>query len=183
MYGGNIKTNTYSKLIKINKTETPVLSSLVERCQRKEVDKEKIQESWVESCRLAVNSIAEVNPYLPEIVAGDEVSAFKAATWVNGSRGGLDCRPKVFDGVSKTYKLCDTGSMVTVVKKSETDKIDFGKTLKAVNGSSIAVYGQKEIYVRLGRKHYKIDAIIADVEQDILGWDFFNKYRLDRLID
>ena len=48
-----------------------------------------------------------------------------------------------------------------------------------VNGSNISVYGQKEVSVRLGRKMYKINAIVADVEQDILGWDFFQKFKLD----
>ena len=68
--------------------------------------------------------------------------------------------------------------MVTVIKKSKDDKKDFSKILQAVNGSNITVYGQKEISVRIGRKEYKIQATIADVEEDILGWDFFNKYKL-----
>ena len=110
---------------------------------------------------------------------GQEVPAVHAVAWVNGSRGGgFDCRPKVFDGVSKSWKLCDTGSMVTVIKRDKDDKIDYSKVLQAVNGSNIAVYGQKEISVRIGRKNYDIKATIADVEQDILGWDFFSKHKL-----
>ena len=74
--------------------------------------------------------------------------------------------------------MCDTGSMITVLKKGQNDKIDRNKTLQAVNGSKIDCYGQKEIKIRIGRKEYDIKAIIADVEQDIIGWDFFAKHKL-----
>ena len=89
--------------------------------------------------------IADINPYLPNVSAGEVIPAVHAVAWVDGSRGGFDCRPKLFDGVSKSWKLCDTGSMVTVVKRVPEDKIDHSTVLQAVNGSSIAVYGQKEI--------------------------------------
>ena len=174
-YSGQI----YSKLIE-DKPNQPVLASLVERCL-KEVDwgeRQKIQSHWTNRCSQAISQIADSNPYLPSVVAGQEVPAVHAVAWVDGSRGGFDCRPKLFDGISKTWKLCDTGSMVTVVKRSKDDKKDFSRVLQAVNGSNITVYGQKEISVQIGRKEYKIQATIADVEEDILGWDFFNKYKL-----
>ena len=95
-----------------------------------------------------------------------------------GSKG-LDCRPRVFDGISKSWKLCDTGSMVTVVRKTENDKVDDSKMLQAVNGSTIKCYGQKSISVRLGRKTYDVIATVADVDQDILGWDFMSKHKLN----
>ena len=38
--------------------------------------------------------------------------------------------------------------------------------------------GHKKIEVRLGRKTYDIIATIADVENDILGWDFMYKHKL-----
>ena len=85
MYGGNIQTNTYSKLIKTKEPEAPVLSSLIERCPN-EVDwgdRNKAQASWVDRCKLAVDSVAELNPYLPVVAAGDEVPALEAVAWVN----------------------------------------------------------------------------------------------------
>ena len=75
--------------------------------------------------------------------------------------------------------MCDTGSMVSVIRKSEGDKIDTSKFLQAVNGSAIKCYGQKKVNIRLGRKTYDIIATIADVDQDILGWDFIVKHRLN----
>ena len=182
MYGNQVDTRKiYNQVIK-PETEQPVLASLVERCLKSEVDwgeRSEIQNSWSIRCAQAVDSIADYNPYLRDPVAGEEIPALEAVAWVQGTHRGFDCRPKVFDGESKSWKLCDTGSMVTVIKKSKEDKRDYNKILQAVNGSKIAVYGQKEVNVRIGRKTYKIEAIVADVEQDILGWDFFDKYKLD----
>ena len=69
--------------------------------------------------------------------------------------------------------------MLTVIKKGPEDKIDKTRVLQAVNGSSIKVFGQKLIEVRVGRKTYQILATIADVQQDIIGWDFITKHKLD----
>ena len=33
--------------------------------------------------------------------------------------------------------------------------------------------------IRIGRKNYSIEAVIAKVKTPLLGWDFFMKYRLD----
>ena len=98
---------------------------------------------------------------------------------ISKTERGFDCRPQLFDGVSKTWKLCDTGSMLTVIKRSPDDVLDKSRLLQAVNGSSIKVYGQKQIEVRLGRKTYPILATIVDVQQDIIGWDFIAKHKLD----
>ena len=171
-------SNLYAKYISaIEDQEEPVLASLIERCRSEEVSNFTIQEKWKEKVTSAVDSIAHVNPFLPVWEQGQEVSALEAVSWVEGSR--LDCRPKVFDGNSKSYKLCDSGSMVTVIKKSSEDKLDNSRYLQAVNGSAIKCYGSKIIEVRLGRKTYSVKAVIADVKQDILGWDFLGKYRLN----
>ena len=170
----------YTKVLSsINKKETDELPSLIERCRGQVSSvKIKIQESWSNRIKNQLAAVAGDNPYLPSVSAGEEISALDAVAWVQGSRG-LDTRPKLFDNASKSWKMCDTGSMVTVVKKGQGDKIDKTKILEAVNGSAIKVFGQKEIEVRIGRKSYKINAIIADVDQDILGWDFIEKFRLN----
>ena len=181
MYNSTLNTGQiHAKVISsINQKECHELPSLIERCQNQEGSvKNSVQEDWSREIKSQIDSIASVNPYLSWPVVGEEVPAVSAVAWVQGARG-LDTRPKLFDGVTNSWKMCDTGSMVTVVKNSPHDKVDETKILEAVNGSAIKVYGQKEIEVRLGRKSYKIDAIIADVEQDILGWDFIQKYKLN----
>ena len=179
MYSDTYKDEKiYTKFLNKNEDENQVLSSLVERCHNESNSvRNDIQSHWVERVQKAIEPIAADNPYLSTINVGDEVPAVSAVAWVQGSRG-LDCRPKLFDNESKTWKLCDTGSMVTVIKKSKEDKIDNSKILQAVNGSPIKCYGQKEVTIRINRKAYKILATIADVDQDIIGWDFISKHKL-----
>ena len=174
-----VNKKIYSQFISsIEESDVPVLASLVEQCQGLEVkEKQKVQELWNLKLAESIEPVAADNPYLPDIV-GEEVAALAAVAWTKGSRG-VDCRPKVYDSVSKSWKLCDTGSMVTAVKKGPHDKLDETRYLQAVNGSKIQCYGKKEIEVRLGRKTYTIEAIVADVSQDILGWDFLQKYKLN----
>ena len=168
----------YKKFLYNNIEEKPVLATLVERCRNNSEARSQIQSEWNSLVVQALTPIAADNPYLDEFSAGDEVSAIVASTHPPGSKG-LDCRPRVFDGISKSWKLCDTGSMVTVVRKTENDKVDDSKMLQAVNGSTIKCYGQKSISVRLGRKTYDVIATVADVDQDILGWDFMSKHKLN----
>ena len=175
MYTDTSSENTYSKFLYKQPEENPVVSSIVEQSP---ISRSQIQENWNIQIASIVDQIAEVNPYLPNVEIGQELTAPEAIAWVKGSRN-LDCRPKLYDGESKSWKLCDTGSMITVIRKSPGDKLDETRFLQAVNGSKIKVYGQKQIQVRLGRKTYPITATIADVQQDILGWDFIDKHKLD----
>ena len=178
----NNKTNDeirqiYTKNFRIDREEKPVvLASITERCPKQEVDWGRVQSDWSDEVTKCIDSIAEVNPYL-DLSPGVEVLGVDAASWDPSVRG-LDCRPKLFDANSQSWKLCDTGSMITVVRKGQDDKIDVNKKLQAVNGSSIACYGQKEIEIKIGRKPYRIKAVIADTSQDIIGWDYFKKHKL-----
>ena len=181
MYAGSSNAEIYSKFVHaIEESEcNPVLSALIEQCQEKsEINSIRIQSQWNAKVTEQLERIADKNPYLPDVEVGEEVPALSAVAWVDGSRNA-DCRPKVFDGVTKTWKLCDSGSMVTVIRKSPDDKIDNSRVLQAVNGSAIKCYGTKSIEIRLGRKTYSIEAVVADVSQDILGWDFLAKYKFD----
>ena len=127
MYNNTLQNEQiYSKFLYNNNEEKPVLASLLERSQKQEIDWgeskiSSIQVRWTELVKESIDAIAEDNPYLPDLEVGQEVLAADAVAWVKGSRG-LDCRPKVFDNVSKSWKLCDTGSMITVIKKSKEDK-------------------------------------------------------------
>ena len=48
-----------------------------------------------------------------------------------------------------------------------------------MNGSKIKCYGHKEICIKIGRKEYRYQAIKADVDHPVLGWDFVRKHRLN----
>ena len=91
----------------------------------------------------------------------------------------VDLRPHIWDATLKQYLLVDSGSQVTAVKPDPGDIPIPGKFLKAVNGSKIKCYGQKEIKVKIGRKGYPFLAIKADVDNTVLGWDFVRHHRLD----
>ena len=112
MYGNTSSYGQiYSKLIQ-DKPDQPVLASLVGRCLTEDLqEKQKIQDRWKSMCSEAIDQIAEHNPYLPDVIAGEEIPAIDAVAWVQGSRGGFDCRPKLYDGVSKSWKLCDMGNL------------------------------------------------------------------------
>ena len=105
---------------------------------------------------------------IPSLEAGDYVDGYK----------NKDCRPRLKDGKGITY-LLDSGSMTGVWPASPGDKIDPNIGLKAVNGESFDCYGIKEIEIKIGRKAYKMEVVIAKVKSPILGWDFFKKYKLD----
>ena len=151
MYANNLQNSQiYSKFLFNNKEEQPVLASLLEQCRKSEVDwgdKSQIQKVWSARVTESINAIASDNPYLPSMVDGEVVASLDAVGHQDGARG-FDCRPRVFDSLSSSWKLCDTGSMISVVKKSPTDKLDSTKILQAVNGSPIKCYGQKEVQLR-----------------------------------
>ena len=128
----------------------------------------------------AVGPIAEYNPLDPP--PPEEIAATDAVDWPDGFRG-VDCRLKLFDNVTRTWRLLDTGAMVSVCPPSATDKLDKSFVLEAVDGSRIPTYGSKQIQVRLGRKTFKVKFIIADVKESILGWDFISQNKLNWIWD
>ena len=111
----------------------------------------------------------------PRYKVGDTISAIEA---VNDPILHSDARPRVFDNISKTWTLLDTGSCVSCTPKDPEDKIDPSMRLRAVNGQVIPTFGKKLVNIRIGRKQYQIEAIKTDIPQQILGWDLFTKYNL-----
>ena len=119
----------------------------------------------------------------PEIAAQtqappEELPAFQAVHWPEAHLG-VDLRPHVWDATLKAWLLIDSGSQCTAWPPDPGDIPEEGKFLRAVNGSKIRTYGNKEVFVRIGRKSYKFEAIKADVETPVLGWDFVRRHRLD----
>ena len=90
--------------------------------------------------------------------------------------GNRDVRPRVLDGISKQYLLVDTGSQCSVTKPSPEDKLRPDLRLEAVDGSLLKCYGTRPLELRLNRKQYKIQTVISDTTDNILGMDFIDKY-------
>ena len=65
--------------------------------------------------------------------------------------------------------LLDSGSMRCVWPAKAGDKVDHSVKLQAVNGTSFPCFGKKKLEIKLGRKMYRIEAIIAKVKSPILN--------------
>ena len=152
--------------------------------------KPKIKEQWYQhysmpETYLDKSTFTKFNSYkVPReesspttFITGDVVSAIEAINHIPG-KFNVDIRPKIFDSLTKTWSLLDSGSCVTCIPKGPNDAEDSRLKLKSVNGGSISTYGTKTIELQIGRKKYAIEAIIADIPQQIFGWDLFQKYKL-----
>ena len=122
---------------------------------------------------MTVKSI--LNPFKPDLPDSTVVPAVEAVDW----SGNSNIRPRIWDNSAGQFRLIDSGSMITATQRLPGDKPDNRLRLIAVNGSEIKTYGIRELSkIKIGRKQYKMPAIICDVGQDILGADFINKYKL-----
>ena len=85
---------------------------------------------------------------------------------------------RIFDINSKQLFLIDTGSTVSIIKASAEDKKDPIAYLTAANGSQIKVYNSVNAQINLLlRRGYTHKFLVADVVENILGLDFFTKYK------
>ena len=91
-----------------------------------------------------------------------------------------DIRPRVENKITKEWLLIDSGAMLTVYPRSRYPeaKLDLNQSIRAINKTTINTYGTTMIQIRIGRKTYNHTAIIADVDQPVLGWDFCKKFLL-----
>ena len=121
---------------------------------------------------LSIDSL-EVHPDLP---IGEVIPTLDAVDWVNRH---VDIRPRLVDSSTGEARLVDTGAQLSAAKKRPEDQVDMSVNLVAVNGSRIPTYGTRDLVIKIGRKTYKISAVICDVKQDILGFDFMNHYKLN----
>ena len=85
---------------------------------------------------------------------------------------------RFYDNLTKQWILVDTGAQVSCVAPTDDDKVNPHIILETVDGSKMPCYGTKVISLRIGRKTYTIEAIIAAVPAPIFGWDIFKKYRV-----
>ena len=136
-----------------------------------------IKQSWDKLVVSALSIASEVDPYTPDLPVGTVIRAIDAVDWSMGQRN-CDIRPRLVDKASGEARLLDSGSQITVTKRRPEDKVDNSIRLVAVNGTKIDTFGIREIEVKLGRKAYRMPAIICEVQQDILGMDFLKKFKL-----
>ena len=142
-------------------------------CQKLAEEKESYDRMVIGALEVA----QAVNPFLSDLPYGEVVPTVDAVDWFKGQRN-CDIRPRLKDDSTGTFRLIDSGSMITATMKGPGDVIDDNVRLIAVNGSRIPTYGTKTISFKIGRKTYSMEAIICDIGQDILGMDFLKKYRL-----
>ena len=162
--------------------DRPIIASTsFKRCHnpRFQTTQEKWYQTYTLSEGFAKNKGCDMSfsKNYPEFKVGSEVSAIEALNHLPNIFG-LDTRPKIFDNVSKQWVLLDSGSVVSCYPAGPNDILDPTFKLKSVNGGTIDTFGYKEMTLRIGRKTYSIQAIIAAVPTPIFGWDIFRKYKL-----
>ena len=117
------------------------------------------------------SSPEEISPLSP-------MSSRLASTWTPGYKG-LDCRPRLLGALDQADCLVDTGSAVTAVIAGPEDVVDPNLALLAANGSLIECCGYKEVAFKINRKTYKMWVTVAKIQDNIIGWDFIKKFKMN----
>ena len=91
----------------------------------------------------------------------------------------FDVRPHVHDKISGMSLLVDTGASASIWPKSKSTRLHSTPPLKAVNGTTIATFGQISKAIHVQNSVYRHTFILADVQTPILGWDFLTTFKLD----
>ena len=113
-----------------------------------------------------------------EVEVQKAVQSVIAAT----EKDSQDFRPRIKDLNTNTYFLIDTGACLSVFPKSACPnaKLDENRGLQAVNGTTMPTYGTKIVNIRLDRKSFQQEMVIADIgETPILGWNFLVNHKID----
>ena len=140
----------------------------------------EVRSNWYNLSVAAMEIAAEVDPYEPSLPVGSVIPAVEAASWV---RKGVDIRPRLRDSATGQFRLIDTGAQITATCRGPNDVVSNTVKLVAVNGSKINTYGVRNIVVKINRKAYEIEAVVCDIDQDILGMDFLSKFKLGLVWD
>ena len=92
-----------------------------------------------------------------------------------------DFRPRVKDLISNSYFLIDTGASLSIYPKRlcPDAKLDEGKGLQAVNGTTMPTYGSKSVSIRLNKKTFTHNMVISHIPSAILGWDWLVAQKID----
>ena len=87
----------------------------------------------------------------------------------------------ITDRVNKLNFLVDTGAEVSIIPPTRSDRLRKREsfTLSAINGTAIAMYGQRSLTLNLGlRCTFRWIFIIADINKPLLGADFLHHFGL-----
>ena len=92
-----------------------------------------------------------------------------------------DLRPRLFDKLSGTSILLDTGACCSIWPKEHFQNLtlDESKKFQAVNGTHIDTFGERMVKIRVGNMEYHHKVIPASISEAILGWDYLVRFRLD----
>ena len=115
---------------------------------------------------------------VPSFPVGEIIPSIEAVDW-NKKGHNVDIRPRLVDSSSGEARLLDSGAQLSAARKGPNDTLDESVKLVAVNGSKIPTYGTRDLVVKINRKTYRIKAVVCDIKQDILGFDFITKYKLN----
>ena len=111
------------------------------------------------------------------------VAALKQTTTIHQTNMAGFC---IFDKVSNSEFLVDTGALASVYPATEEDRRAKNTqhktiTLTAANGTRINTYAQRELKLCFHNHTYRWKFIIADVDKPLLGADFLRAH--DLLVD
>ena len=92
-------------------------------------------------------------------------------------------KPKLMylaDPLTQLKFLIDSGSEISVMPRSPSDRLDEKAKykLKSANGTAIRTYGTKVVKIKVGSRYLKWTFVIADVTRPILGIDFMKAHGL-----
>ena len=151
--------------------QKPVLNSV----QQHESDYiSSVKQSQIASVEIGGINTVDQSPKVP---VGSVVPAVEALHW-SVDQKNCDVRPRLTDKSTGIQRLLDSGSQISTTSRLPGDVEDNSCNLIAVNGSRIKTYGSRDIVFKINRKTYRMPAIVCDVNQDILGMDFFHKYKM-----
>ena len=113
-----------------------------------------------------------ITEYYPYITSAQQIFS------VHG--GKKDMRPYLKDPNTNRQQLVDTGAVVSCWPRKDYPEaaIDTSILLEAVNKTRIATYGKVTRAVKIGRKTYNTEFILADIETPVLGWDFIVQHKI-----
>ena len=151
--------------------QDPIISSETEESESNFFYTPTVRQSQIASVNL--NGFGSIS----EDRFGEVVPSINALHW-SIDQTNCDVRPRLLDKSTGVYRLLDTGSQISTTSRLPSDKEDSTHKLIAVNGSRIKTYGKRDIEFKINRKTYKMPAIVCDVGQDILGMDFFHKFKM-----
>ena len=94
-----------------------------------------------------------------------------------------DKRTYLYDKQLKHWQLVDSGAAGSVwpTRLFPNEVLRKGVVLQAVNQSRLVTYGKTTIEFKIGRKTYRHEAHIADVESPIIGNDILRKFKLSQI--